>query len=43
MRRMLHADFMRGPTAQRAAIFLLAGLLCVLAASVLHGVWALPA
>jgi hypothetical protein len=34
---------MRGHTAQRAAIALLMGLLFVLAASVLHGVWALHA
>jgi len=41
MRRMLHRDLMRGHTAQRAAIFLLVGLLFVLAASVLRGVWSL--
>ena len=43
MRRMLHRHLMRGHNAQRAAIFLLAGLLCVLAASVLHGVLMLRA
>ena len=37
MRRMLHRDLMRGHMAQRAAILLLAALLLVLLASVLHG------
>jgi hypothetical protein len=41
MQRLLHRDLMRGHTAQRAAIVLLMGLLIVLAASVVHGVWTL--
>ena len=43
MRRIIHRDLMRGQAAQRAAIVLLMGLLLVLAASVLHGVFALSA
>ena len=43
MRRMLHRDLMRGQTAQRAAIFLLMGLLFALAASVVQGVRMLAA
>ncbi len=41
MRRWLHRDLMRGHTAERAAVALLAGLLSVLAASLLHGVLSL--
>jgi len=43
MRRMLHRNLMRGHNAQRAAIFLLMGLLFVLAVSVVQGVWMLRA
>ena len=43
MRRFPHRDLMRGHRAQRAAILLLMGLLLVLAASVLRGVWLLRA
>jgi hypothetical protein len=43
MRRIIHRDLMRGHNAQRAAIVLLMGLLLVLAASVLHGVFVLRA
>ena len=42
-RGIIHRDLMRGQAAQRAAIVLLMGLLLVLAASVLHGVFALSA
>ena len=38
MRRLLHRELMRGPFEQYAAIVLLAGLLLVLALSVMHGV-----
>ena len=41
MRRFPHRDLMRGQAAQRAAIVLLMGLLLVLFASVLHGMWLL--
>jgi hypothetical protein len=43
MRRLLHRDLMRSHTEQRAAIVLLLGLLIVLAASVLRGVFLLRA
>jgi hypothetical protein len=43
MRRIIHRDLQRGQKAQRAAIVLLMGLLFVLAASVVHGVFALRA
>ncbi|MGD0496945.1 MAG: hypothetical protein ABSC23_00760 [Bryobacteraceae bacterium] len=37
MRRVLHAQLMRGHVAQRAALILAAALLGVLSASVLYG------
>ena len=38
MKRILHPEFMRSPSAQRAAILLWLGLVAVLCASVVRGI-----
>jgi hypothetical protein len=42
MKRLLHRNFKRGPTANRLAWLLLVSLLAVLAISLYHGVRSLP-